>query len=180
MAVPERIVWAVALLAVAPDDQILEIGCGPGVAMALVCERLEGGRITGIDRSPTAIERTRARNAQHLAAGRAVVQRVNLAEFRGEPDQFDKAFGVNVNLFWTGRADAVCEVLRRVLKAGGVVHLVYSGPDPTATPEVGPTVAANLERHGFTTEVIRGPTTATLCVTGRLPGGAATSRSRAG
>jgi SAM-dependent methyltransferase len=180
MAVPDRIAWAVELLAVAPGDRILEIGCGPGVALALVCERLEGGCITGIDRSATAVERTRARNAQHLAAGRAEVYRVELARFRCEPGQFDKAFAVNVNVFWTTRADVESEVLRRALKAGGVLRLVYGGPEPGTTPDIGPTVAANLERHGFRTDVIRGPHAATLCITGRSAGEAATSRSRSG
>lgn len=100
--VPARIAWAVDLLDVAPDDQILEFGCGAGVAVALVCDRLDGGRITAIDRFATAIERTRARNAGHIAAGRAVLHQVDLARFRGEPGQFDKAFAVNVNVF--GRA----------------------------------------------------------------------------
>jgi hypothetical protein len=42
--VPGRLRWAVELLEVAPDDQLLEIGPGPGVSVALVCERLTGGR----------------------------------------------------------------------------------------------------------------------------------------
>jgi len=58
--VPDRISWAIELLDVSSADQVLEIGCGPGVAMALVCDRLSGGRITGIDRSATAIWRSPA------------------------------------------------------------------------------------------------------------------------
>jgi SAM-dependent methyltransferase len=163
--VPPRISWAIDLLDVQPDDRILEIGCGPGVGVGLVCERLGEGQITGIDRSATAIARAKARNAEHVAAGRALLQRVELAGFWSEPGRFDKAFAVNVNVFWTGRADAEGTVLRSVLQPGGVVRLVYGGPPPGSTRDVAPIVAANLERHGFTTEVTR--LDVATCISGR-------------
>ena len=164
--VPARVAWAVDLLDVHPDDQILEFGCGPGVAVGLVCERLGGGQITAIDRSTTAIERTRARNYTHIAAGRAVVQKTELAAFDGDEPMFDKAFAVNVNAFWTTNAEAECAVLRRVLRPDGVVRLVYGGPAPGTARDVGPTVAATFERNGFAADVIRDPGSTLVCVTG--------------
>jgi cyclopropane fatty-acyl-phospholipid synthase-like methyltransferase len=38
--VPPRLLWAVEQLAIEPDDQVLEIGCGGGVAVWLICDRL--------------------------------------------------------------------------------------------------------------------------------------------
>ena len=170
---PERIRWAVERLDVQPDDHILELGCGPGVAAALVAERLDGGdgQLVAIDRSATAVERARARTAGHVAAGRVDVRQVALAGFDADTDRFDKAFGVNVNLFWTSPADAEIAVLARVLRPGGIVHLVYEGPPGGDTHPLGPGIAAKPERHRFTTEVGGGPPDApsVLCVTARLP-----------
>ena len=164
---PERNRWAVELLAVQAEDRILEIGCGPGVAAALVCERLAGGRLTAIDRSATAIERARVRNAAHVGAGRLVLVQTDLASFTGPPAQLDTAFAVNVNLFWTSPADAECAVLARVLRPGGAVHLVYEGPGTGR--DIAPAVAATLERHGFTTEIVRHRDGRLVCVVGLVP-----------
>jgi ubiquinone/menaquinone biosynthesis C-methylase UbiE len=42
-AVPPRLLWAVERLSVEPDDHLLEIGCGSGVAVSLICDRLGDG-----------------------------------------------------------------------------------------------------------------------------------------
>ncbi|MFL5971680.1 MAG: class I SAM-dependent methyltransferase [Gaiellaceae bacterium] len=61
-------------LALHPADRVLEIGCGHGVAVSLVCERLTSGRITAIDRSKKMIEMAARRNREHVAGGRAVLK----------------------------------------------------------------------------------------------------------
>jgi SAM-dependent methyltransferase len=170
-AVPARIAWAVELLDVRPDDRVLEVGCGPGVALALVCARLEGGRAVGVDRSAVAIERTRRRNAGWLATGRLELEKVDLAGFGAGTTPFDKAFAVDVNLFWTGPARAETAVLARVLRPGGRLWLVYGGPGPAGPARgVGPTVAANLAAGGFSAEVIGHPDGSMVCVRARPDG----------
>ena len=164
---PDRNTWAVDVVDPRPGDRILEIGCGPGVAAALVCERLGlDGRLTAIDRSATAIARAGARLAGHLAAGRAVLEQTDLAHLTAPPDAFDTAFAVNVNVFWTGPAEAELAVLRSVLRPGGVVHLVYEGPPSGGGRDVAPVVAAALGRIGCATGVARDPGGSLLCVTG--------------
>jgi len=92
----DRLVWPVEQLLVQPGDRLLEIGCGHGLAVSLVCERLDGGRITAIDRSRKMIDMATKRNGDHVAAGRAELQvgPFERTDFGGE--RFDKVFSVNV------------------------------------------------------------------------------------
>jgi cyclopropane fatty-acyl-phospholipid synthase-like methyltransferase len=151
-AVPERLRWAVELLGVRPDDRILEVGCGPGVAVALVADLLVGGRITGIDRSATAIDRAARRNARHVETGRVRLACIDLAGAAELGQQFDTAFAVDVNLFWTGDPSAELAVLRRLLGPHGTLHLIYETPGYTAHRTVA-MVAAALTRHGVGSRV---------------------------
>ena len=96
----ERFVWAVDTLEVRPADRLLEVGCGHGVAVSLVCERLTTGTITAIDRSPKMIEMATRRNREHVDAGRAVLETIALEDADLGDRRFDKVFAFNVAPFW--------------------------------------------------------------------------------
>jgi ubiquinone/menaquinone biosynthesis C-methylase UbiE len=116
--------WAVESLRVAPDDRLLEVGCGHGVAVSLVCDRLEGGHITAVDRSPKMIEMARRRNRRHAGRVRFVAARIEEADLGDE--SYDKALAVHVAaLHRPGRALAV---VRDRLAPGGTLHLFSQEP----------------------------------------------------
>jgi SAM-dependent methyltransferase len=162
-AVPERISWAVRTLAPAPDDHLLEIGCGPGVAVSVVCEALSGGQILAIDRSPTAIARATRRNAGCIAAGKAVLrvaalESLQAAELLEDRQGFAKVFAMNVNLFWVRSPARELELIRTVLQPGGSLSLFYGygtpGRGPPRVPEV---LLDHLRAAGFTARRVTGP-----------------------
>jgi SAM-dependent methyltransferase len=146
--VPARVAWAVDGLDAQPNEQILEIGCGPGVAAALIAERLRNGRLVAIDRSATAVDRARRRNAAHCTAGTVEVVHASLAELTVPDDAFDRVFAINVNLFWTGGA-AELDVVRRVLRPGGLLHLFYEPPATAKVAEIRRRAASVLGAAGF-------------------------------
>lgn len=119
--VSERLAWAVDALTVDPADQVLEVGCGHGVAASLVCEKLGdgSGHLTGIDRSPKMIEMASRRNREHVDSGRATFETVSLEHASFGDERFGKVFGVHVAALW--RSGEVLEVVRRHLKAEGAL-----------------------------------------------------------
>jgi SAM-dependent methyltransferase len=139
----------VALLDPRPGLRLLEVGCGAGVAAALVCARLGDGHLLAADRSAVAVRRTAERNAAHVAAGRLTVRQAALADLDLPDGGIDAAFTVNVNLFWTGRCDREVAVLARALRPGGRLHVCYGGDGPTGPRRITDAVAAALEAGGF-------------------------------
>jgi SAM-dependent methyltransferase len=120
----ERFVWAVDTLALDPADRVLEVGCGHGVAVSLVCERLISGRITAIDRSEKMIEMAARRNREHVASGRAVLKTAALENADFADERFDKVFAFNVAPFWLHPKEAL-GIVRRHLAPGGAVHVFW-------------------------------------------------------
>jgi trans-aconitate methyltransferase len=140
----------VETLAVDGADRVLEIGGGPGVAASIVCERLETGRMHLIDRSATAIERTRRRNPGHVSSGRLTLETVELRDFEARGRRFDKVFAVNVNLFWTTRGTEELARVREALAPGGTLFLFYETPSAGRARDVATRVAEALRANGFT------------------------------
>jgi SAM-dependent methyltransferase len=170
--VPERLRWAVQLLDIAPSDEILEIGAGPGVSVSLVCAQLADGHITAIDRSATAIQRATSRNADHVASGRAIFRQLDLADVDQVSEalggqRFDKVLAVNVNLFWVRPAGAELQLIKDLLRPGGAVHLVYEPPGKDQARRVADVVTAALAARGLATAVTTASSPPLLCVSGR-------------
>jgi ubiquinone/menaquinone biosynthesis C-methylase UbiE len=131
VAMSERLRSVIEQLDIQPDDRVLEIGCGHGVAATLVCERLEGGRLTAVDRSPKMIEAATRRNRAYIESGRAeflvaALEGLDLGERR-----FDKVFAVRVRPFHRdpNRARGFVE---RWLAPGGTVFSFFDNPSGQA------------------------------------------------
>lgn len=146
--IAERFTWALETLDVQPDDHLLEIGCGHGIAVSLVCPKLAGGKIVAIDRSATMIEAAKRKNSACISAGQAEFHAAALDKAQFADAQFDKIFAINVNLFWTSAADEL-KLLRRWLRSSGVLHLYYHPPDESKVKQLMDAIPAALTAHGF-------------------------------
>jgi ubiquinone/menaquinone biosynthesis C-methylase UbiE len=122
----DRLAWAVRVLDPTPSDRVLEVGCGHGVAATLVCERLDGGRLTAIDRSAKMIDMATRRNEEHVAAGRVVFETVSLERADFGEERFDKVFGVHVAALW--KSEEALAAVRRCLAPGGALYVIDQAP----------------------------------------------------
>ncbi len=123
----ERLEAVVDQLGIRPRDRVLEIGCGHGVAATLVCERLDGGRLTAIDRSAKMIAAAARRNAAYVRAGKAEFIVASLDDVDLGDRRFDLVFAVRVALFHREpeRARALVEPW---LAPGGRVRAFFDEP----------------------------------------------------
>ncbi|MGQ5259851.1 class I SAM-dependent methyltransferase [Micromonospora sp. ZYX-F-536] len=156
-------------MAVAPDDHVLEIGCGRGTAVSLVAERLTTGTIVAIDRAATMARLASERNAGHISSGRAEIRGTGFESADLTRRHFTKIFAVNVSLFWLGTAPEQIERVRDLLAPGGVLYIF--GERPTSANAEGNVVSTErlLRAHGFDTTrsiVARGQSRLFTCVTG--------------
>jgi SAM-dependent methyltransferase len=145
--------WAVELLDVRPADQVLEIGFGPGVAIAELAERATAGRVVGVDPSPVMLRQARRRNAAAIRAGLVQLHMApveDLPEGLGGP--FDKLLAVNTVGIWHEPAALLADLAGR-MRPGGRAALVSQPRRPGATAETtiaaGRDLAAYLREAGF-------------------------------
>jgi ubiquinone/menaquinone biosynthesis C-methylase UbiE len=123
----ERLRAIVERLGVRPGDRVLEIGCGHGVAATFVCERVDGGRLTAVDRSPKMIAAAARRNAAHVEAGRAEFLVRRLEELDLGDRRFDKVLAVRVGLFHR-EPERARALLEPYLAPGGLVVSEFDPP----------------------------------------------------
>jgi len=132
------------VLGVQPADQILEIGFGPGVAVAELV-RAGAGHVYGIDHSAVMLRQASRRNAAAIRAGRVTLIDASvdqLPDALGGP--FDAILAVNSLGFWPAPAERLAE-LRRRLAPGGRIAIASQPRCPGATAATTGNAAREIE-----------------------------------
>ncbi len=144
--------WVVSLLDVQPSDRVLEVGFGPGLAIAGLSARTPNGVVFGVDHSEVMVHVARRRNAAAVRSGRVDLR---LAEADALPDfgsPLDKVIAVNAMGFWPEPVARLKE-LHALLCTGGTVAVASQPRCPGATAntsaKAGQEIAARLRDAGF-------------------------------
>jgi ubiquinone/menaquinone biosynthesis C-methylase UbiE len=144
--------WAVELLEVKPGDRVIEVGCGPGVAVAALASRATQGLVVGVDHSAVVIRQARRRNARAIKEGRVRLIHAPVEHLQLADGPFDAALAVNTVGMWPEPTARLREI-GRALRPGGRIALVSQPrcPGATAATSAAATdrLAAQLSDAGF-------------------------------
>jgi ubiquinone/menaquinone biosynthesis C-methylase UbiE len=172
----ERSMRTLALLEVRPEDRVLEVGFGPGLAIERAAELASSGKVVGIDHSRLMLRQASRRNARAIAAGRVQLLLGPAERLPELPFRFDRVFAINVYQFWDEPV-TVLRGLREVMKPGAAIAMTFqprrrgaTGGDTRTGAE---RMATSLFDAGFEkvrVEILDMKPVDAACVLGQAPG----------
>lgn len=139
-----RNAWVVGLLDVQPADRVLELGFGPGIAVAELV-RAGAGHVYGADHSGVMLRQASKRNAAAIRAGRVTLVDAPVDRLPPALDgPFDAILTVNSLGFWPEPVERLAE-LRRRLAPGGRMAIASQPRTPGATADTSRNAAREIE-----------------------------------
>jgi ubiquinone/menaquinone biosynthesis C-methylase UbiE len=167
--------WTVDLLELSPPDRVLEVACGPGVALEACLALLAQGTAVGLDHSELMIDQARRRNARAVALQRLRLIVGTIDDLPGD-ERFDRIFSVNLIQFIPDKPAFLGACLRRLAPNGKLATTFQPrGRKPTreAAFAMARTLAETMANLGFIevrTEVLEMHPAPAVCVLGRNGG----------
>ncbi|WP_299616370.1 cyclopropane-fatty-acyl-phospholipid synthase family protein [uncultured Tateyamaria sp.] len=163
----------VDLMALSPNSRVLEVGCGPGLALARCASVVTSGRVVGLDHSDVMIRQARNRLMKQGVADRVTLIEGGIDRLADWPDTFDRIFSLNVIQFQSGKPGFFGAVID-ALVPGGLCLTTYQprldADGPGAAQRMIASIEDALHAVGFEnvteTEIIGGATPA-ICVFGQ-------------
>ncbi len=144
--------WVVSLLDIQPNDRVLEIGFGPGIAIAEIAKRLTTGRVIGVDHSELMLAQASRRNAEAIASGRVMLVLGTADTLPHFEEQFDKVLSVNSYQFWQSPQQTLRTIVT-MMHPGGRIAIAHQPRHAGATDEsaliAGTYIVEDLQRAGF-------------------------------
>ena len=141
--------WMIDRLEVGAGDHVLDVGCGPGVAVAYAAAT--SARAVGVDTSRTMVRHAGHRNRAAIRQGRVEIRRADVGRLPFPDAAFTKVGSLNSLQFWPAPEQGLAE-LHRVLAPGGrvaVVLMARSDEPPAVSPAWVDDLLARMEAAGF-------------------------------
>ena len=97
--------WALEHWQIAPEEELLDIGCGGGATLKRMGEKITTGHLTGVDYSPVSVKTSLKTNRQDVESGKMKVLEGSVEALPFADDGFDKIITVESFYFWLLVAD---------------------------------------------------------------------------
>jgi ubiquinone/menaquinone biosynthesis C-methylase UbiE len=172
----ERSLWTVSLLDLEPSNRVLEIGFGPGLAIAEASRRVADGLVVGLDHSETMLRKAERRNRREIREGRVRLIHGSFENLSQENGPFDKIFAVNSIAFWPQPVENL-KGLSKLLAQGGTVAITEQprsqGANEATASHASQRITAQLLQAGFEgtrTEALALGSVPAVCVLGTWKG----------
>lgn len=144
----QRNAWTVDLLSIEPRHRVLELGCGPGVALKSALIHARDGLVVGVDHSEVMLKQATKRNRHAVTQGRLILSLGDLDSLEKISEThgpFDRVFSINVLQFLKNKRVAL-HSLFRATAAGGVLATTYQ-PRVNPTREDALRMAEEIRAH---------------------------------
>lgn len=116
--------WGLGFVDIHKQDQILDVGCGGGMAVQRMAALAEDGRVFGVDYSELSVEKASFLNRDEIDKGKVTILPASVSNLPFPDGQFDLVTGIETFYFWPDPIGDLKEVYR-VLKKGGRILLVF-------------------------------------------------------
>lgn len=114
--------WTIELMKIQPDDFVLDIGCGGGMAIKEITKIATNGFVAGVDYSETMVKQALKHNAAAVCATRVEIKNGSISNLPFKDGTFDKAYAIESFNFWPDPVAGLKEV-HRILKPSGLIAI---------------------------------------------------------
>jgi cyclopropane fatty-acyl-phospholipid synthase-like methyltransferase len=166
--------WTVSLLKLEPHFTVLEIGCGPGLAIKACSKKVTDGMVIGLDHSEVMVFQSKKRLAKEIAEKKVRIMHDNLYNLSNSSlqIQFNRIYSLNVVQFFPD-IDIAFQQIHRLLSDGGMVATTFqprsSNPTRSQALAMADKIKHAMINNGFTeiqTQELPLAKAPAVCVTG--------------
>lgn len=148
----EKNEWTISLLDVKKDDNVLEIGFGPGIGIQFVSEIVHEGKIIGVDISEKMLRQAQKRNKDAIRKGQVELLLADVFHLPTFSLLFDKVYSINSIMFWEEPVETLKRI-RSIMKENGVIAITVQpfmkGATEETVKKIGIEIAEQLIDAGY-------------------------------
>ncbi len=115
--------WGLTHVTIAPDNAILDMGCGGGKTVNRLAKQAKKGKVYGIDYSPDMVKYAREVNREFIERKQVEIVEGSVDKTGFPEGFFDLVTACETYYFWPSLPKAFTEI-KRVLKPGGKLLMV--------------------------------------------------------